>query len=687
MGRLSWIETAWNLARISQQKFFSYRNEPFWRTLSVRLFAVCCLGLMASATAIAGDDLPDWFRQATRTNAPAYAKDIPAVVLLNERTVKVDEEGKVVTSERYVVRILSLEGRRTAQGLATYITDTGKVKDMRGWLLRPSEEVKKYGKEQTLDIALDRNDVFNEARGKLIDAANEAEVGAVFGYEYVSEDRSVFTQFDWDFQDRLPTLLSRFIINLPMGWRAESVTFNHAKVEPSVSGSNYVWEMRDLSPIEPEPASPRVTSLAPRLAVSYFPASNAKAGIGKSFEKWTDVSRWLFELSDAQAVSDNAMTAKVRELVGSGKTEFEKIQAIGRFVQGVNYVSIQTGIGRGGGYRPHSAIDVFTKSYGDCKDKANLMRAMLKLAGINSYLVSIYSGDPTYVREEWPSPQQFNHCIIAVKVSDETRAATIVTHPTIGRLLIFDPTDDYTPVGDLPGHEQNSLALIVAQEAGALLRMPVTPPEANRVERQIEATLGVDGSLKAIVTERTAGQSAVNERQAFRGLSKPDYLKAIERWITRGATGASVSRVEPLDNNSEGKFSLNVEFSAARYAQVMQGRLLVFKPTILSRRESLFLTDGLRKHPVMLDAHAYSENVQVKLPEGFAVDEIPEAVKVDTPFGNYATSYEVKDGTLYFTRRLVVRSVTIPVSDYEKVKRFYSMIYAAEQAPIVLAKK
>ena len=99
------------------------------------------------------------------------------------------------------------------------------------------------------------------------------------------------------------------------------------------------------------------------------------------------------------------------------------------------------------------------------------MRAMLRL---RESIVScqIFSGDPTYVREEWPSPQQFNHCIIAVKIGDETQAPTVVRHPGFGRLLIFDPTDDNTPVGDLPDHEQGSLALIIAGDAGALLRMP-----------------------------------------------------------------------------------------------------------------------------------------------------------------------------------------------------------------------
>src|SRR4029079_14816711 len=113
-----------------------------------------------------------------------------------------------------------------------------------------------------------------------------------------------------------------------------------------------------------------------------------------------------------------------------GKTELDKIRAIAKDVQSIQYISIQTGVGRGGGYRPHASTEVFAKSYGECKDKANLMRAMLKVVGIDAVLVSIYSGDPNYVQANWPSPHQFNHCIIAVKVSDQTQANTIIQSPT-----------------------------------------------------------------------------------------------------------------------------------------------------------------------------------------------------------------------------------------------------------------
>src|SRR5205085_11743032 len=125
-----------------------------------------------------------------------------------------------------------------------------------------------------------------------------------------------------------------------------------------------------------------------------------------------------------------------------------------------------------------------------------------------------------------------------VKVSDETRAASVVEHPTLGRLLIFDPTDTVTPVGDLPDHEQGSFALLIAGDAGGLLRMPVTPPEDNMWKREVEVGLSSDGSITAAMHERMIGQAAAHARGRFKGLAPADFNKIVENWISYGATGA-----------------------------------------------------------------------------------------------------------------------------------------------------
>ena len=630
---------------------------------------------------------PQWLREAAAQMTPVYEiKDVPAVVLRNEEFIRVESDGTVTRTVRYAMRILVREGREDAFAKAVYETDTEKVRDINAWLIRKSGTAKDYGKKDTVDIALAENDLYNEAREKVISAVSDAAEGDVFGYETVTQSRSIFSQFEFRFQNRLPVLISQFELDLPSGWRADSVTFNKAKVEPAVNGSSYTWQLRDLPPINYEAGSPNTSSLSPRLAVSFFPPQTAGAQF-QTFANWSAVARWISEIEDPQMTIDDALAAKAHELTDNAKTEIDKIRAISRYVQQVQYISIQIGVGRGGGYRPHTSTEVFAKSYGDCKDKANLMRAMLSVLRIQSFMVSITADDANYVRAEWASPHQFNHCIIAIKVSDATSAPSVVTHPTLGRLLIFDPTAQYTPVGDLPEDEQGSFALIDHKDSDSLLKMPVLPAEMNRLNRTVEVTLGSAGEIAGKVNETTAGQSAVGERARLHSLSAAGYNNMIENWISRGATGAKATRITPRDDRDSGSFNLDVEFTANSYAQIMQGKLMVFKPAIIGRLERLSFTEGKRMHPYMIDATFYSETVRFKLPPGFDVDEIPSATKLETDFGKYEANYEVKGDQLIFTRSLKLNRSTISADKYDTVRNFFGRVRSAEQSQVVLMKK
>ena len=85
---------------------------------------------------------------------------------------------------------------------------------------------------------------------------SQVDAGGVFGAESITEDRPVFSQFVWYFQDRLPVLTSRFVLTLPAGWRAEGVLSNGTGVSPDIRGTTYTWEARDLPSIDEEPYAP-----------------------------------------------------------------------------------------------------------------------------------------------------------------------------------------------------------------------------------------------------------------------------------------------------------------------------------------------------------------------------------------------------------------------------------------------
>jgi len=171
-------------------------------------------------------------------------------------------------------------------------------------------------------------------------------------------------------------------------------------------------------------------------------------------------------------------------------------------------------------------------------------------------------------------------------------------------------------------------------------------------------------------------------------LSSTDYKKVLEGWLTRGATGAQLVNFTPTDKQNEAGFDLDVQFSAPRYGQLMQNRLLVFKPVIVGRRNGIMLTEPKRSNPIEIEStNTMSETVTFNLPQGFVVDETPDPVNLESTFGKYSTKYDTKDGKLVFTRTMTLNRTTIPAEKYSSVKEFFSKILEAEQSPVVLLKK
>ncbi len=642
--------------------------------------------LVLCALAPASDDAPQWLKQAVSISVPAYEKEVPAVRILHEQGIAVDAGGHRRTLIRGALRILQQQGRESAVARTYYRTDGEKVREMDAWVVSPSGKVRRYGKKEQIDMAAASGDTYNEVRARAISAAEDAEIGAVFGYEILTEETPLFNQLEWQFQDRLPVIQSRFTLEVPVNWRVESTTFNHAPGKPDVSGGQYKWELRNLPFIKEEPASPRLTDLAARVGISYFPPFDSNRPGGRTFQSWEDVSSWLAGLNDPQTVPSDAIASKVKELTANAGKESERVRAIARYVQDIRYISIQTGLGRGGGYLPHPAAEVFGKSYGDCKDKAALMRAMLKAAGIQSYSVAVYALDPRHVREEWPTPQQFNHVIVGVSLGEDSFSTMTIVHPSFGRLLFFDPTDPDTACGDLPEIEQGSLALLVAAQGGALARLPSSLPEANQIERNIDVSLSGQGSIAGRIHEQATGQAGAAFRQEYLANPGSRYREVVEKWIARGVNGARIVKLEPLDS-STGSFETNIEFVAEAYAQLMQNRLLIFRPAFVSRREDIRFTEPSRTHPVVISPEVFTERSTFKIPEGFAVDESPGAIQLEAAFGAYSASIEVKQRDLLFTRKLLLKRDVVPAEQYSKVRDFFERIRNAERTPVVLVRR
>ena len=656
------------------------------RTALRRMLCIALLGTLLSALVVAAEDTaPEWLSQAARTSHENYGPKVDAVVLLDEGSTAVDGTGRKLRRQRYAVKVLTNAGRSRARASVTYYLGAGKVKSLRAWLITPSGNVKSYDKKEIVDTTLGTGSVYEDIRARVADARMDALPGSVFGYESEEEDRSIFMQEHWQFQTLDPVILSRYTLEVPAGWRVESIARNYTGAEAVVTGSAHRWELRNLKPIEIQEASPRLSSMAPSVAISYFAAGGSK-GDSPEFSTWSEVAEWFTNLVEERSAANEAIRAKVAELTASANTPFEKAAALGRYVQGVRYASIQLGIAKGGGYQPHPATEVFAKNYGDCKGKATLLKSMLREAGVTSYTVSIYSGDPRRVRPDWPSPQQFNHAIVAIAVPPETDSPAAAEIEGFGRLLFFDPTDDDTPFGILPQHEQDSYVLIEAGNRGALVKTPKARPETNHLHREVSAGLSADGSLEARIAEQSLGESASRQRRAYKALSAADYRQQLDRWLGRRVPGLRIDNLE-LDPAFPG-FQRQFAIAADSYGQRMGGgKLWVFRSSILDREDDYELRDEQRIQPFMLGAESFSERATFRLPEGYAVDELPDAVQLDSPYGSYEANWTVSGSEMQFSQKLTVNSTVVPAEEYPQLRDFLLKVRGASSASVVLARR
>src|SRR5262249_53151066 len=161
-------------------------------------------------------------------------------------------------------------------------------------------------------------------------------------------------------------------------------------------------------------------------------------------------------------------------------------------------------------------------------------------------------------------------------------------------------------------------ALVGMPETGDLVKVPAALSVASARERTVEATLAADGSLSGSFVDKRSGEALPDAVASYRGRSKADYVKSVERWVGRGIPGANTTGVEVSDQNSA--FVVEGKFAAPRYAQMPQANMLLFRAAPLRHSESLWLTDKTRKYPVEIDGDALFETVRIALPPGFRVD-------------------------------------------------------------------
>ena len=425
------------------------------------------------------------------------------------------------------------------------------------------------------------------------------------------------------------------------------------------------WEVANVPQMFDEPSMPPYDNVLQRLLVSTLP-------------DWPAVSKWYWNLSQPHLdATSPELENKVAELTAGTTNDLEKIMALFYHVSGnIRYMGLTPEKDRPG-FEPHDVRLTFEKNYGVCRDKAALLVAMLREAGLKAYPVLINVGgklDP-----EVPSPD-FNHAIACVEKSP-------------GNYLLMDPTDENTR-DLLPAHDCNRSYLVCRPEGEQLLISPIQPPEKHLMRVQTTGELGADGRLVAKSELWFEGVNDDAYRNAFVKMKPDDIQRFFEHRLKLAVPGAKLKSLKLTPENLLDKSApmhAELEFSAEGMTADGQGKAIVTVPWIgtgLGVVNFILRDTGLkkRKYPMQTSTSCgLQEEVSLKLGDGFGgAVSLPECPPVEDEGISLKKTFACTNQTLVCTRELKLKTVEFSPAQYLQLKQtLKEMQYDGRKSPIL----
>ncbi|HET7437403.1 MAG TPA: DUF3857 domain-containing protein [Thermoanaerobaculia bacterium] len=477
------------------------------------------------------------------------AGDSDLIVLLDETHHTFDEKGHDVEVQRYIYRIVAesaIDGWGTVNApwapwyqerpeiQARVITKDGTVH-----MLDPHAITEAPAPEESLDIFSDNRVI----RAPLPAIAAGSVVEQVITYPAKSSLFDAGTSDIFFFGSFKPVQRSRLVIDAPASLPLKFVNRSAPLIEP-------VKEEKDGRQHIVFEGGPYAAKEDIEWNLPYDVAPLPWIGLSTG-TSWQDMATRYSQTVDKQ-IADAGLDKIVREAVGNTKDRREIITRSLAWIQKhVRYAGVEVGESS---VIPRPPQIVLGNRYGDCKDKATLLVAMLRQSGIAAHVALLRAGDDFDVHQELPGMGRFNHAIVVVDAEKAGDAPMWV-----------DPTDEYARAGELPMMDQGRLALIANPTSTALTLTPAYDGTANRVVETRIFKLPEEG--KATVSEITeasgADESAI--RRYYVSADRKKYREQMEEYAKATYNAKELKNLDTTDPHDLSKpFRMTIDVNDAQ---------------------------------------------------------------------------------------------------------------------------
>lgn len=482
------------------------------------------------------------------------------------------------------------------------------------------------------------------------------------------------------FQSSYPTIYSEFVMNVPEGFdyqprfygemiNLERKTGNYAS--GILKGTNTKFIGRDIPAFVKEPYSSTFKNYVSRL--DYQLAAINRPGNYQNFSySWEKYNSQLLADDDFQGnlKPTKYISDLTEEALAKRDHNIGEVEGLIEFVRNEIAWNDYFGI-----YNTSSFKKIVEERKGSAQSRNFLLGAMLNSKGYEVYPVLISTRNHGAIRVVDPSLWQFNHVILLVKDKD-------------GNERLLDVNSSQGPFDLLPFMDLNNTGLIISTSGPKWIDIK----SSNKWDESITiaATLSPEGVIAAEFSIQDKGYAASHHRTELKkdhDLDEKAYIT--KRIVSKMADGNLETHNLQNTNEYSNPFITQCSITTSDYTNV-SGDYIYLQPLMNKRIEENPFTQEKRTYPVDF---GYGQKKRylfnLRLPEGYVVEEIPQAIRMVLPDKSASFSYQAQaiGPNLQLLTEIKIDKPYFSTEEYDLLKQFYDQVVKKQGEQIVLKKQ
>ncbi len=608
-------------------------------------------------------------------NSPGLDKypQASAILLYDQRTIVLDADGRSHTDREFIWKILDERAKdqygdqsvRFDAEDDTVIIETARTRLPDGTWIEPEKDAFTLTSAPEVQWA----SAYSQLKQRNVSFPG-MDVGAAIHFHYRIEpkpgSKAPKTPDDGGialFGNYEPTMYKSLTISVPKG-RMLRIEMQNSDRQPVVVNDGdrtiYNWEFRNLDQILDEPNSVGLSDLVPRLLWTTFP-------------DWEVLGLYVLERFLEKADTADAAIAGYQKIATPNLSGVPAIMNTAYWVQhNIRNVNLSLGAV---GYEPNTADRIWQNKYGDPRDKAVLLSALLASYGVESIPVLVTNSTAQF--SDLPVLQQFSHIILAVPQGADT--------------IWLDPTTEYYSPGDLPYSRSFGKACLLSHGMPLLAPIPPSPIEKRSTKTTMQLALAPNGDLTGTVICEPRGHFAASARATFKDQKQQERDIYFQRVVSRFGQGSKTTRFDMTDPaDMAANFAVTMGFESPGYGVKQDDLLLVEVPS----NPFNFGTTGFYpslpqvKYPINLPSRGRAETeIIVSLPAGYKISYLAPPLIVDNKYIHLELSATPGQESVTWRAMTEIKADKVPLEDYPAVREAYETYALPKNRLAILEEK